>query len=506
MRELLLAALAIPALHAASIRGVVVEAQSGHPLARALVVVQPIAGTNAGPQSARSDVNGAFEIGPLAGGAYLVLAARRAFAPAQYGQKWWNAAGAPVVVDENGAATVTIRMQHYGAITGVISDENDVGLQEHEVVAYRNTRPPSIVARAVTDERGVYRIGGLAPGSYLVRTVGKRYDEGDYLPTFSRETSRVDEARPVDVRLDVETAEVRVRPFAGRLYKMAGRAVVYPPRAVTLTRVSDIGAETTVSDAKGAFQFPPAAPGRYELYAVTSPGERRRPDSAPLAAYHVVSLDRDRSDVRVTLGPMAELRLTAEDTAGQAIDARTTQVLYRRKDFSGEGKTDTLRAVDGRVTLAPGRYELALAPSTSYYAAGFSGPTPDSARRPPDGWNEVVLSGAAAFDVKFVLSPRPAAVHGVAQDAARAPAAGVPVFLEPYDPESRRRSGDVRAIRADTRGRFEFYGLAPGHYRLLSTFEFQSPDEREMDAANPRLLKLEEGQDQAADLEVYVIR
>ena len=87
MRGVLLAACLAAGLHAATIRGVVVEHQTGHPLARALVVVQPIAGTSGGPLSVRSDVNGAFEIGPLSGGAYLVLASRRAFAPAQFGQK-----------------------------------------------------------------------------------------------------------------------------------------------------------------------------------------------------------------------------------------------------------------------------------------------------------------------------------------------------------------------------------------------------------------------------------
>jgi hypothetical protein len=502
MRLVLLAFAAT--LHAAAIRGVVVEHSTGHPLARAVVVVQPIAGTNAAPQSVRTGVNGAFEIGPLAAGAYLVLASRRAFAPTQYGQKQWKSAGTPVVLEENAATFLTIRLQRFGAISGTVLDENDVGLQEHDVVAYRNTRPPVLAARGKTDDRGVYRMGGLEPGSYLVRTVGKRYDEGDYLPTFSRETSRLDEARPIDVQLDQESIEAHVRPFAGRLFTLAGRALTSPQAQVSLTLVSDLGTENVVSDSQGNFKFPPTAPGMYELYATAQTSRRYNGlVSSVSAAYQLVSLERNTPDHRIALGAIPELQLAVVDTQGQPMDLRGVQILYRHKDLSGEGKTETLRAPEGRVTLPPGRYDFALAASPIYYTAGFTGPGSGRNGR-PDGWNEVVLSGPA--DLKFVLSPRPATVHGVARNAAHDPVPGVPVFLEAYDTDTRRRVADVRAIRTDTRGQYEFYGLAPGVYRLLSTFEFQMPDLLQMDASNPRLIRIVEAQNLEADLDLYVIR
>jgi hypothetical protein len=506
MRLLLMPVLLACSVKAATIRGVVVEHQSGRPLARALVVVQPIAGTNGGPASVRSDMHGAFEIGPLAAGAYLVLASRRAFAPAQYGQKQWRGAGTPVVLEENASTFLSIRLQRFGAITGLVVDENDVGLQEHEVVAYRNTRPPVIAGKGKTDDRGVYRIWGLEPGSYMIRTVGKRYDEGDYLPTFSRETSRVDESRPVEVQLDLESTDVHVRPFPGRLYTLGGRAMVYPPAQVTLTLVSDLGAETTTADQQGNFKFPPMAPGPYELYAV-SQGDRRFSNGAPNAAYQYLSLDRDNSDYRVVLGALPELRLAVEDAKGQTLDPRTVQILYRRKDLSGDGKPETLRIPQGRLALPPGRYDLMLAPSPTYYMSGFTAPHSESiVRGRPDGWNEVVLGGPGAVDVKLTLSSKPASAHGVARNGAHEPVAGVPVFLEAYDPESRRRIGELHAVRTDTRGQFEFYGLAPGQYRLLSTFEFQNPDDAQLDASKPRVVRIDEAQDLAVDLDIYEIR
>ena len=259
--------LAAGALHAAVIRGVVVENQTGRPLARALVTVQPVAGTAGAPLSVRTNVYGAFEFPPLAAGAYLVTASRRAFATLQYGQKRWKSAGVPVVLDEAGTATLSLRLPRFGAIAGTVVDENDVGLPEHEVMAYRNTRPPQLVTHAITDDRGMYRLWGLEPGTYLVRTAPKKGDEDSYLPTFARETARVEEARPIEVELDRQTDDVNVRPFPGRLSSVAGQALSSPQVPVTVTLVSDMGSQTTLSDTSGNFHFDSIGPGLYELYA-----------------------------------------------------------------------------------------------------------------------------------------------------------------------------------------------------------------------------------------------
>jgi Carboxypeptidase regulatory-like domain len=504
MREILLGAALAASLHAAAIRGIVLEHATGRPLARSLVVVQPIAGTQAATQSVRTDSYGAFEFPPLPGGAYLVLASRRSFAPVQYGQKQWKGSGVPVVVEENGTAVLNIRLQRFGAIAGTVLDENDVGLPEHDVVAYRNARPPVLVARGRTDDRGVYRLWGLEPGSYLVRTVGKAYEEGSYLPTFSRETARVDQAHPVEVALDQEAGTVNVRPAPGRLFSIAGRAMVSPVAPVTLTLVSDLGSDTTTSDLQGNFQFKPAPPGSYELYAQAQTD--RRYGGGAAAAYQYLSLDRDRTDTRINLGPLPNVRILLEDTKGQAVDSRAVQLLIRRKDLSGEAKPETLRIPQAYAAIAPGRWELALAPTTSYYAAGFSGPNAESADRGrADGWNEILLNGSGQTEVRFVLSSHPGTLHGVVKDAGN-PVPGAPVFLEAYDLESRRRLTDVQMTRTDIRGQYNFYGLAPGNYRVLGTFEYQMPDPAAMETARARTVRLDEGQDQVADLDLWVSR
>src|SRR5579863_1423670 len=137
----LLLALTASSLHAAVvIKGTVVENESGHPLARAVVTAQSVSGGL--PVVIRSNSNGAFQFAALPAGSYIVSAVKLAFAEVQYGQKRWRAAGMPITLADNDAADLTIRLPRYGAITGLIQDENEVGLPEHDVAVYSNTRPP----------------------------------------------------------------------------------------------------------------------------------------------------------------------------------------------------------------------------------------------------------------------------------------------------------------------------------------------------------------------------
>ena len=244
MRKWLVFLLAGGALQAAIIKGSVVENQTGKALARTLISIQPLPGSAGPTGSVRTNTYGMFEFIDLPAGAYLIHASRRGFMTVQYGQKNWRAAGQPIVLDEDQSTFLSIRMPRFSSISGVIVDENDVGLPEHEVVAMSNTRPPRMMAKAQADDRGMYRISGLDPGAYLVRTLGRAYEEGGYLPTFYRETARVDEAGMVETLLDQETTNIKVRPFPGKLFTISGTVSNSMNTPVMVTLVSDVGRET----------------------------------------------------------------------------------------------------------------------------------------------------------------------------------------------------------------------------------------------------------------------
>jgi hypothetical protein len=214
MGKYLTLALATGVVQAAVIQGTVVENQTGHQVERAIIRLEPVTGTQETARSVRTDRGGYFGFIGIAPGAYLLTASRIGFATIQYGQKRWRSAGIPVVVAQNDSFTLSIRLPRFGAISGTVFDENGVGLPDQDVVVYRNTRPPQLTgARARSDDRGVFRLSGLEPGSYLVRSVGKQYeDSSSYLATFSRETLTLDQSFPVQVDLDTEVDRADIRP------------------------------------------------------------------------------------------------------------------------------------------------------------------------------------------------------------------------------------------------------------------------------------------------------
>jgi hypothetical protein len=499
MRKSLLLLVSVGALHAAIIQGSVVEAQTGRPLARTLVTANPVAGTSGTAKAVRTNVYGVFVLEDLAAGSYLVSASRRSFFTTEYGQKQWNSAGLPIVLEAPQKMQIEIRLPRLGAIAGKILDENDVGIPEYDVVVLRNTQPPVYVNRISSDDRGAYRFGGLEPGSYLIRTAAKTYEDGGYLPTFYKDVTVVDQARQVDVMLDQQAEEINVRPMPGRLFQVAG-AVAAPtmnmPIAVTL--VSDMGTETVAADPRtGHFQFNPQAPGKFELNV----------SSGPYAGYLPFELDRDLTDLRIGATRLPGILVSLEDSKGGRVDPSAVQVLARRKQLSGPGAAETLHIENGRTSLMPGRWEFAVAPNPAYYPVAFLANNRPAEGR-ADGWNDVnYIAGPnyTSASIKFTLSASPGSVHGAVNLSSQS-VAGVPVFLEPYDLDPAKRLAPVRTTRADARGQYRFTGLAPGQYRILGTFEYQSPDAAAMEVARAIQIGIEETKDLQQDLNLYVAR
>lgn len=484
------------ALHAAAIRGTVVENLTGHPLARASVVLEPVPGSPGTRMSVRTNRFGFFEFDGEPAGVYLLQASRASFLTAQYGQKRWNSAGAPLTLTESETPFVTIRLLRFGSISGAVLDENDVGQPEFEVAAYRNTRPLQLVAHAAADERGVYHIYGLLPGSYVVRTLGKQLETVGYKPTFAHETEAADQARSVDVEMEQEAGEVNVRPLPGQLYSLAIEADTLEPMdaPVTMTLVSAMGRQ--VVEAKG-HTFSGLPPGDYEIFA------QAPSDSPPelQTAYQRISLGRD-SQVSLTLRRNRDVTFQFDGLPIQAASGGV-RVLARRKDLAGSHDAEVLKLVDGRANLAVGPWEFAAAPPDGYYVSGFSGPDNYRVIANAEGWNEAVIRYGGT--VRFTFSSNAGGLNGAVVDAGN-PAVGAPVFLEPMDLEPAQRLTGTYSTVTDIHGHYRFDSLAPGHYRVLSSFEYQAPDSQTMVNAGAKELQIDPRTNIARDLDLYVIR
>jgi len=383
-------------LRAAVIRGTVVEHQTGKFLARATVVVQPIAGTPGASVSMRTNISGLFEFSSLAPGSYVVKVSRPGFMPVEYGQKRWNSAGMPLVLDDSTPAFLAIRLPRWAAVSGTVVDENDIGLPEHDVLAYRATRPPQLVAQIKSDERGVYRVSGLEPGTYLIRTAGAQYEEGAYLPTFGKESIPVENARLVDVDLDQQANNIDVRPFLGRLFTVSGEVIPDipqdpepPPVPIKVTLATDMGRQSVVTISTGPpapFRFAALVPGAFEIYAEAPVP----PDpSIKLQGVYISStLHDDMKRVSLALSSRSNVTFDIRGGPARGLENGQVQLQARRKDLAGEGEIVAVKFVNGRAQLAPGRWEVRLLPPAGYYVSSFSGGGSYRAARTPPRWLE----------------------------------------------------------------------------------------------------------------------
>lgn len=506
MKTLLLAALLAWNADAAVLRGIVVENHTRKLLARAVVTLQPVSAA-ASTMTARTPVSGTFEFGNLAAGAYLLKVSRRGFMPLEHGQKRWNSAGTPIFLEESAANFVTMQMYRYSGISGTVLDENDVGLYEHEVIAYRNTRPPQIVARSKSNDRGLYRILGLEPGTYLVRTAPTFSEEGSYLPTFGKETLDVESARPVELEVDQLVNNMDLRPFKGRLVTVSGTVTPEypnvphpPPIPITVTLATDTGRHSIVT--LDAFQFPGIVPGPYEIYA-EAPADNN--PIVSLQGAYVSAIARTDATQGLKLSSRGNLHIMFRNAPVRALENGSMKLLARRKDLAGYGPVLTLKPERDGPSLRPGLWEVMLLPPPGHIVSGFStfrGPRISRSR--PDLWNEV-LSERNGGAVTFELSSSPRSLSGIVKSEGE-PSVGAPVFLEAWDEAKRQRLFDPKSTVTDMKGTYTFRDLAPGTYRLLSTFEYRNPDAKAMESAGAQIIRIEAGTDPKKDLTLFAIR
>lgn len=485
----LLLPLAAASLQAAVIRGTVVEKMTGYLLSRAVVTLQPIGAPDQATRVIRSTDTGQFEFPELDPGSYLITVNRRGFLPFEYGQRRWNSAGLPLKIDRDTTATLRLALSRYGTINGTVRDSNEAGIPVQDVAAYTATQPPLLVSRTKSDDRGIYRLSGLPPGTYLVRTTGNEDDDRTYRPTFSRQTPRAEDARTFVVYPDEDTGDGDVRPLLGPLFIISGSAPtpLQPGYQVTVTLASDMGRIVSLGP---DFKFGPLPPGRYELYAEGRGG----PGQNMVGAYADIQLERNLTNFTLSMRQVVEGQIVLEG-AGPTVAA---SALYRRLDLAGAGPTQSMKlSAVGRILLAPGRWEILTTPPEGYYVSRFAN-SRNNAR--PEGWSEIQASGQTRWTITF--SKGGASLHGAVR-LLGSPVPGAPVFLEAWDPATRKRLIDPRRTRADGNGNYRFDGLPPGNYRILATWEYSAPDAAAMDASQPLSFRLDPGVDYPLNLDLF---
>ena len=513
-----------PSSRASSLSGQILV-DGGQPLAEASIIATPTNGTVAmnlaglsRQRNATSDETGKFNIEGLGPGAYIV----RAIVPGFVGG---SGTGAPTYYRPGDS--VTINLIKGGVVTGSVmgpGGEPIVGIRVRATMLrdangrpgrFEISNPLLLMQDWATDDRGVYRIFGLEPGSYVVSAGGRSvvgFASGAYendAPTYYPSATR-DTAVEVTVHSGQETSgiDIRYREWRGHSVSGAvqGRART-PAGVITVLSYPDGGGIFSVSSdllqsVNGSFQFDAVPDGTYYVaaMAVSSGGEILASPAQPVEVR-----GSDVTGLELTVAPLASVagRLVLESshmTDSKLCPQRSTSVdgsviLARgERNSKAMSAVSTLTSMVGWMSsfdaapdekgdfkvraLDPGRYHLQVdLPADDLFIRTITQTSTVRGAQTVDLAREGIplKPGEQVSGVIVNLGGGAAAIKG--KVAAAKEGASLPRDLRVHlVPAEKEASDDVLRyfeVVVESDGSFSIKHIPPGRYFLLAK---QSPD------------------------------
>jgi hypothetical protein len=422
-----------------------------------------------------SDAAGAFHFANVPAGAYLLSAEKAGFDQD-------NAEEIELAGPRTG---LVIDLAPLASIRGRISDEDGDPVDSVTVVAFRaevesGWRRYTVVRRAVTDDRGQYRLPWLPNGNYLVQAAGRdehafagevepalRRHEA-FTPTYfsgakDRATATVVRLHPGDeARSDISVAITTGHVIKGRITNLK---TLTQPFIQLLAGEDDLGLNrSTIHFVSGDFMLHDVIDGIYKL-RVIGVGT----DNQPLVGEKEIQVaGADVEGVELTLAPGATLHGTVRVEAADSA-ARTEAWSQFAVKLSAPENIRTLgpeafssNAVENGAfvvpSIIPGRYIISF--SAPFYVASARAGQRDLLAKP-----EIRIGDSPSPELEVVLRADGGAIQG------STPREDDTIILAV--PES---PNHPPAITFSSDGTFEIAGIAPGWYRLHAWTELDQLD------------------------------
>src|SRR5262245_22872702 len=474
---------------AARIAGRILDRDTGRPLAGALVTLHVL---NGDAQEAVSGPDGRYRFDELPAGRYAVEAGpvqhrathlHRFYGAARSIEQAGRRPGFDLARDEH-RDDVDVELERAFAITGRVLGVGGEPLANLYVTAAAVSHRGS--SGAPTDDRGVFRVFGLAPGAYRVcadprsmlrsapvETVGER-------PVKTCAPAAVSQSEAQIVTLAPRSAPVvEIRLQRRSVYSVSGAVVDASGLAIdrgTVTAAALDGEGRAWNDdvRQGFFSVVGLPPGRYAIRAAVGLPEK------PAATLR--ETDRQQG--------IATVQVDAEDVSGVTIAMSKAATIRGRILVESEAPAAPNLAAVRILTVVtePARFERIQQPATvaadrTFTLSDLFGPQLLVINGLPDGWvvRSVVYRGRdilglpteftdpASIDV--VVSRHPASLSvRIAADGARAPE-DYDVLLLPADPARWDSAlGLWRTRPSFKQGQLRF-DVPPGDYLILAIEE-----------------------------------
>jgi protocatechuate 3,4-dioxygenase beta subunit len=438
---------------------------------------------------ATTDAEGRYQLTNIPPGRYQLMPMGSAYV-VQDSPSWPPGRAVTVVAGET-IENVDFNLARGGVITGRVTDSDGkpVIAEMVQVVFANNGRDANTIynafSRHMTDDRGVYRIYGLAAGSYRV-SVGQDRGGGMGRPgkvfqkTFHPGTPDESKARVVEVAAGGEATDVDItlgKP--NRTYKVSGRIVngeTGQPMPRALLGIGEARKDEKSmgafsgrwsTNARGEFQAEGIAPGRYAVFAMPEAGVNDWYSDALI--FEIEDADVAGLEVKTHRGASLSGQVVIEGVSDRAMAARLMSQIPLSASVESAGRLAPLSLMAPQVA-ADGSFRMSGLPAGKLHfrlwqmAKGLT-----LARIEREGVEQrggiEVAEGAQLTGVRVVFSYGTSVVSGQVNftNGVLPPGSRAWAFA--------RRSGTTggavgRPSEVDVRGRFRIEGLPAGDYEL----------------------------------------
>jgi carboxypeptidase family protein len=479
-----------PSPGTAIISGRIFAADTGKPLRRARIVLSSL-DLGGPPRTANTNVDGRFEFKDLPEGRYTASASRGGYLQIRYGQRRPLEPTKPLEVRAGQTIErVDFTLPRTGLITGHITDEIGDPAAGITVFAMRTeywrgrrqlvtSGPPGR-----TDDSGQYRVVGLSPGTYFLRTLSRetwsvtragKKEIMSFATTYFPGTPDLKQARSVTVGIaqqasgvDFSLVPARTVTVSGTVFDSHGR----PISNVGLVQqvggpnggiVGMVGNAVTAAD--GTFVIRNVAPGEYTLKAAGS-------DEVTTLPIVVGGADIENVSLVTSAGWSASGTVTTERGTPPAIARERVRISVNstldptNMGMQGEPRPRQVLNDDwtfsATAIVGPARFRVALPPGWALKSILHNG------RDVTDTAIEM-KSGEELSGIQVVVTDRVTTLAGQLLDEKGVPIADGTVIVFAGGPEKwSDESRYVRAVRPDHQGQFQINGLPAGDYLAVA--------------------------------------
>lgn len=474
----------LPALYSAELQGVVGSAWDQKPLKRAEVVLHP-RDPGRSTAGATTDEQGRFHFLEVAPGSYVLTVSRTGYLSTS--AVYQHSARLPVpFAVESDLSSLQVRLQPAATVSGKVRHTDGEPASGLAVVAYREYYDRKrhlyeVAGKAVTDDRGEYRLYGLAAGRYYVAAIFTPYEGRDVreelvrdaqgqlnppertVTTFQPSSWKLSEANQIVVHSGAEVGTADIFLARSRTATVRGRVLSgrdgQPTPGTTLVLLREDGSGTgfipypsTVRMLdKGEFEVKGVVPGRYAL-------EARAFDRRGMLFSRQSVLVGNTTVVTTNVLLQAEIDIRGivmASAPGETlppvvqIAAEPRSPGATRHAVSGPGGAFTLRLTPGET------YDLYLQkPAANLYLKEAKVDTTEVFTQ------GLRLDSAGSATLVLTVAQQAGDIRGETQPGAN-------VALIPQEPLLSRYSLGA----ANEWGLFAFGAVAPGDYRLLAWFD-----------------------------------